>query len=83
MSKQEKALRRLASRPKDFGWEELVTLMNGLGFALENAGGSGRKFVRAQTGAILFMHEPHPDRTLKAYQVRDAIEILRRERFLS
>jgi ribosomal protein L24E len=83
MSKQEKALLRLRSKPKDFTWQELMTLMTSLSFALEKAGGSGRKFVRAQTGAVLFIHEPHPDKTLKAYQVKDVLDILKREGFLS
>jgi len=82
VSKHEKALRRIASRPKDFTWQELVSLMTGLSFTIEKAGGSGRKFVRAETGAVLFIHEPHPDRTLKAYQVKDAIDLLKREGFL-
>ena len=82
MSKHEKALRRLASKPKDYSWQELVGLMTGLGFNLEKAGGSGRKFVRTETGAILFIHEPHPEKTLKAYQVKDAVDILKREGFL-
>jgi hypothetical protein len=81
MSKQEKALRRLASKPKDFTWQELVTLMTSLSFILEKAGGSGRKFVRVETGAIFFIHEPHPEKTLKGYQVKGAIDILRREGF--
>ncbi len=83
MSKQEKALLRLRSKPKDFTWQELMTLMTSLSFALEKAGGSGRKFVRAQTSAVLFIHEPHPDKTLKAYQVKDVLDILKREGFLS
>jgi hypothetical protein len=56
--------------------------MTGLSFTLVTGGGSGRKFVAPATGAILFIHEPHPDKTLKTYQVRDAIDILRREGFL-
>jgi len=32
-------------------------------------------------GAILFIHEPHPDKTLKAYRVKDAVDILKREGF--
>ncbi len=82
MSKQEKALRRLASKPKDFTWDELVTLLAALGFTLEKGGGSGRKFVQPKTGAILFIHQPHPEKTLKTYQVKDAISILKREGFL-
>ncbi len=82
MSKQEKALQRLTSVPKDFTWAELVTLMTKLSFQLEKAGGSGRKFVHTETGATLFLHQPHPGRILKLYQVRDAIYLLKGEGFL-
>jgi hypothetical protein len=82
MSRHEKLLKRLASRPRDFTWEELVTLMTGLSFTLEKAGGSGRKFVNVKSKAVLFIHEPHPDNTLKAYEVNDAIDILTQGGFL-
>ncbi len=82
MSRLQKALKRLASKPKDFTWQELMTLMASLSFKLEKAGGSGRKFVHPETGATLFLHEPHPDKTLKAYQVQDAIDLLRKEHLL-
>ncbi|WP_184216574.1 type II toxin-antitoxin system HicA family toxin [Granulicella aggregans] len=82
MSTHKKALRRLASSPKDFTWQELVTLMTGLSFDLVKAGGSGRKFIHPITGGTLFLHQPHPANVLKAYQVRDAIELLKREGFL-
>lgn len=82
MSKQEKALRRIASKPKDFTWQELVSLLTGLSFTLQKAGGSGRKFNDPNTGATLFIHEPHPNKVLKPYQVRDAVDILKRGGFL-
>jgi predicted RNA binding protein YcfA (HicA-like mRNA interferase family) len=82
MSKQKKLLRRLASKPTDFTWSELVSLMTALGFEVEKASGSGRKFIHSQTEATLFIHEPHPAKILKAYQVRDAIQLLRSEGFL-
>ena len=75
-------LRRLLSKPTDFTWSELTTLMTGLSFILEKAGGSGRKFVHPETRATLFIHEPHPDKTLKAYQLKDAIDLLRKEKLL-
>ncbi|MBB5057567.1 hypothetical protein HDF16_002273 [Granulicella aggregans] len=56
--------------------------MTGLSFDLVKAGGSGRKFIHPITGGTLFLHQPHPANVLKAYQVRDAIELLKREGFL-
>ncbi len=78
MSKKEKLLRRLTSRPKDFTWSELVSLMTTLGFDMEKSSGSGRKFFLERTGVVLFIHEPHPAKVLKPYQVKDAIDLLER-----
>ncbi|MGC8551042.1 MAG: type II toxin-antitoxin system HicA family toxin [Acidobacteriaceae bacterium] len=82
MSKKEKALARLLQAPTDFTWDELQTVMLAFGFALKTAGGSGRKFIHTETGVTLFMHAPHPSKVLKAYQVREAIDLLKREGFV-
>lgn len=82
MSRKEKALARLLQVPKDFAWDELHTVMAAFGFVLRTTGGSGRKFIHAERGVTLFMHEPHPSKVLKAYQVREAIDLLRREGFV-
>lgn len=83
MSRHEKLLTRLASNPKDFTWPELRTLMNALGIELTTASGSARKFINPATGARFNIHEPHPSNILKAYQVRGAIDFLKKEGFLS
>ena len=85
MSKREKLLRRLASRPKDFTWAELVSLMMSLEFEMESGSGSGsgRKFVNPATEGTLFIHEPYPAKLLKSYQMRDAIHFLKKEGLLS
>jgi HicA toxin of bacterial toxin-antitoxin, len=80
MSKREKAVSRLLSRPSDFGWDELRALMESFGYELKATGGSGRKFIDAKTKATLFLHEPHPGKILKAYQVRETLQFLRQER---
>jgi hypothetical protein len=79
MSKHEKTLKRLVTVPKDFTWSELVALMTALSYDLKKAGGSGRKFVDRTTGSTLFIHEPHPARVLKPYQVRDVIHHLKKD----
>lgn len=82
MSKREKLLKRLASRPKDFTWAELVSLMTSLDFEMERASGSGRKFVHPVAESVLYIHEPHPAKVLKSYQVHDAIDYLKKEGLL-
>ena len=77
MSKHQKLIVRLLSRPSDFEWAELRVLMDAFGYELKATGGSGRKFIHAQTRATLFMHEPHPARILKAYQIREIIHFLK------
>lgn len=77
MSKRQKALQRLLAKPTDFTWSELKSVMESFGYELKVTGGSGRKFVRPE--AIFAIHEPHPHKLLKAYQVRAVIEFLTKE----
>ena len=79
MSKDEKLRKRLLSKPKDFTWAELTSLMKAFSYELKRSGGSGRKFIHPSTGATLFIHEPHPGKILKSYQVRDAVDFLRQQ----
>jgi hypothetical protein len=80
MSKLQKAIARLLGKPTDYTWDELSALMSVLGYELRTSGGSGRKFFDPSTKTLLFMHEPHPSKLLKAYQVRAAVQFLRKER---
>ncbi|HEX6770788.1 MAG TPA: type II toxin-antitoxin system HicA family toxin [Acidobacteriaceae bacterium] len=80
MSKREKLLARLNSKPKDFTWDELVSVMKACGYELTTTGGSGRKFIDHETGATAFLHEPHPGNILKAYQIRDILSHLEQEK---
>jgi hypothetical protein len=79
MSKHEKAVQRLLSKPADFTWSELMSLMESFGYEMKVTGGSGRKFIHSGTQAVHFIHEPHPSKILKSYQIRDAIRFLTRE----
>ena len=77
MSKQAKLLERLKSRPKDFTFRELVTLMNYFGYKLSNQGktsGSRVKFIKGAND--LAMHRPHPQKEFKQYQIDQIIKTL-------
>ncbi len=84
MTRKEKLLKRLLSEPKDFSWEELVTLLLWLGFEEANTGktgGSRRRFINKE-GIVISLHQPHPGNLLKSYQIEQVIDILRQEGLL-
>jgi hypothetical protein len=82
MSKEQKAIDRLLSRPTDYEWRELEGLMASFGYRLEKAGGSGRKFIHNETKALFMIHEPHPRKVLKHYQTKDAIDFRKQEKHI-
>lgn len=77
MSKSEKRLAQLFSHPppKDFRWEDLVTIMSAHDFKHECQGGSHFTFEHS-SGLVFQMSRSHPDGILKAYQVKKAKEVL-------
>ena len=79
MSSQQKLQQRILSNPKDFTWSELMVLMRSFSYELKRSGGSGRIFVHPVNGAKLFIHEPHPSKILKVYQVKAVVRLLQQE----
>ena len=67
----------MLSKPADFSWAELKNVMESLGYGLKTTGGSGRKFVKPQ--AAYAIHEPHPQKILKAYQIKKLLLFLKKE----
>lgn len=84
MGKHEKLLARLKSRPKDFTFKELATLLSGFGFRLSTQGrssGSAVRFVHPEHAPIS-LHKPHPGNELKRYVIELVIERLESERLI-
>ncbi|MEA5509454.1 type II toxin-antitoxin system HicA family toxin [Crocosphaera sp. UHCC 0190] len=84
MTRKEKLIKRLLSKPKDFTWEELTTLLNGFEFEERKTGktgGSRRTFLNL-SGVVISLHKPHPRNILKRYQIEQVIEILQQEGLL-
>ncbi|WP_063895399.1 type II toxin-antitoxin system HicA family toxin [Burkholderia ubonensis] len=77
MSTLEKLRKRIVRIPADFAWDEMVTLLKGLGFKEKTKkGGSYRTFFD-DAGRKIFVHKPHPGSIVKVYSVRDVVEKLR------
>lgn len=73
MGKKQKLLDRLYSKPKDFKWGEVTTLLTGLGYKKIEGKGSRVKFFRKFSRNLIIMHKPHPGDILKEYQVKNLI----------
>jgi len=72
MSKHEKLLNRFLSKPKDFSYNELTTLLHGFGYEEIKTGrtsGSRVAFFNNETSHIIRLHKPHPKNILKRYQL--------------
>ena len=75
MGKHDKLLKRLLSNPKDFTWEELVSLLRHYGYKEKTGGktgGSRRKFIDEDKN-IISLHKPHPSNIVKTYAINDVI----------
>jgi len=79
MSRNEKILERFKTIPKDFTWDELVKVLNYLGYEEKTkkgkTGGSRRKFVNNDMD-IIILHEPHPGKIVKEYVIKQIIKKL-------
>lgn len=77
MGKYEKLKSRLVTRPKDFTWSELESLLGNLGFDLIKGNGSRRKFFNPENKVLINLHEPHPEKVLKRYMIDQVINKLK------
>ncbi len=78
MSKQEKLLEKLKSKPKDFTYDELKTLLNYLGFYENDKGktSGSRVEFKDNMNRKIRLHKPHPSNIVKMYKINEIIESL-------
>ena len=80
MSKKEKLLERILSKPNNFTYNELKTLLEYYGFIEDNKGntsGSRVIFYLPKSGQKILLHKPHPNNILKIYQIKNIINALK------
>ncbi len=84
MGQKEKLIERLKSKPKDFTFKDMETLLGFLGYTRSNKGrtsGSRVMFVSDKHPPII-LHKPHPRKELLSYQINQVIDILDQEGLL-
>jgi hypothetical protein len=83
MGKKDKLIKKLLSRPKDFTFDEMASLLSYFGYDLKQGGtGSGVKFIKEGSNEVINFHKPHPDGILKRYVLEQIIEKLRKDGLL-
>ena len=83
MSKKDKLLSRFLAKPKDFSYNEVITLLKLSGYTKGKSGKTGGSRVSFTNGKKVFrLHKPHPRNELLAYQVIELINELEQEELL-
>ena len=84
MSRLEKEIKTLKSKPKDLTYDEPRRILNKLGFFEYNKGKtSGSRVVfKRDDGKCIELHKPHPKNILKQYQVNKILELLKEWRLI-
>ena len=77
MSRHDKLVARLRGKPKDFTWDELVRLLEGLGYS-EAATGKTGGFIHDPAPTIA-LHKPHPGNIVRMYVIEDVLRVLTEE----
>jgi hypothetical protein len=80
MSRRDKLLRRLLSRPADFRFDEMSRMLKDFGYEEIRSGktsGSRVAYLNKLSGHIIRLHRPHPRCIMKRYQMELVEDALR------
>ncbi len=84
VTKHDKLIKRLMTRPNNFTYPELKKLLTGFGYTETRTGktaGSRVAFIN-NNGHIIRLHKPHPGSELKKYQVDYLVDELGKRGYL-
>jgi len=81
VSRKDKLIKKLFRRPKDFTYNELVSLLGYFEYFELPKGktsGSRRAFAQQVTKHVIRLHKPHSKNILKRYQIDEIIDELKK-----
>lgn len=84
MSRKDKLIKRLKSKPKDFTYDELKTILNYLDFDEYSKGATSGSRVefKDRLGRKIILHKPHPNNIIKSYKINEIVNVLREWRLI-
>jgi len=81
MTKLEKLIKKLLSKPHDLTWDEVSKILGFEQIMPGKTGGSRRKF-KNNNNIQINLHRPHPGNIIKTYAIEYIIETLKKEGLL-
>ena len=78
MGKREKLIERFFRQPKDFTFDEMITLLGYYGFEKYDKGktSGSRVMFKNKDSQSIMLHKPHPGNIVKSYAMRQVKEYL-------
>ena len=73
MGSKDKLVERFKKKPKDFTYEETISLLAYFGYHVHNKGatsGSRVRFKNEETGVYIDIHRPHPGSIMKEWMIK-------------
>ncbi len=69
MVQKEKLIHHLKSKPKDFTFDDVITLLKYFGYTCSNKGktSDSRTLFVSDKHATILLHKPHPQKELKTF----------------
>lgn len=86
MTKKDKLIERFLAQPKDFTFDELTRLFSIFNFYVDNKGktsGSRVIFINNEKDLSFGVHKPHPTNIIKAYVMKQVLEYLTINEFIT
>jgi predicted RNA binding protein YcfA (HicA-like mRNA interferase family) len=85
MSRHEKLREKLLKFPRNFTYDEMITLLKDYGYIKEErrrSSGSAVMFYNKELSDKIMFHKPHPEKELKRYILEMIIEKLKNNKML-
>ena len=85
MGRKEKLLSRFLKLPKDFTFDEIISLLGYLGYSVHNKGktsGSRIRFKNDALGIYVDLHKPHPGSIMKQWMMRTIYDHLKMNKLI-
>lgn len=85
MGTKDKLVERFKKKPKDFTYEETLSLLAYFGYHVHTKGstsGSRVRFKNEATGAYIDIHRPHPGSIMKEWMVKTIYQHLQNHRLI-
>lgn len=85
MGKKEKLIERFKKSPKDFTYNETLTLLGYFGYRKFNKGatsGSRVRFKNDETGSYIDIHSPHPSNIMKSWMIKTILQHLIKQGYI-